>query len=108
MDVTISQFILEEFDVNCSLLDRLQETFLESSSIPFLGFDGRKHYLREGSGKLFKCKGSVCFVMQVCRFVLAKLLLFPFLSRFLMRKVCTAMPPLIRSGHAGPKPLQGN
>uniref|UniRef100_A0A8B9NS51 G-protein coupled receptors family 2 profile 1 domain-containing protein n=1 Tax=Accipiter nisus TaxID=211598 RepID=A0A8B9NS51_9AVES len=37
MDVTISQFILEEFDVNCSLLDRLQETFLESSSIPFLG-----------------------------------------------------------------------
>ncbi|NXM01202.1 CRFR2 factor, partial [Tyrannus savana] len=40
MDVTISQFILEEFDVNCSLLDRLQETFLESSSIPFLGFDG--------------------------------------------------------------------
>ncbi|KAJ7396166.1 hypothetical protein BTVI_147500 [Pitangus sulphuratus] len=40
MDVNISQFILEEFDVNCSLLDRLQETFLESSSIPFLGFDG--------------------------------------------------------------------
>uniref|UniRef100_A0A8C9LA86 G-protein coupled receptors family 2 profile 1 domain-containing protein n=1 Tax=Pavo cristatus TaxID=9049 RepID=A0A8C9LA86_PAVCR len=29
MDVTISQFILEEFDVNCSLLD-LQETVLES------------------------------------------------------------------------------
>uniref|UniRef100_A0A8C5IIX3 Corticotropin releasing hormone receptor 2 n=1 Tax=Junco hyemalis TaxID=40217 RepID=A0A8C5IIX3_JUNHY len=40
MDVTISQFILEEFDVNCSLLDRLHETFLESSSLPFLGFDG--------------------------------------------------------------------
>ncbi|NXB09455.1 corticotropin-releasing factor receptor 2 isoform X3 [Lonchura striata] len=40
MDVTVSQFILEEFDVNCSLLDRLHETFLESSSIPFLGFDG--------------------------------------------------------------------
>lgn len=55
MDVTISQFILEEFDVNCSLLDRLQETFLESSSIPFLGFDGRKHYLAQGSEKLYKC-----------------------------------------------------
>nr|XP_009667478.1 PREDICTED: corticotropin-releasing factor receptor 2 isoform X2 [Struthio camelus australis] len=40
MDVTISQFILEEFDANCSLLDHLQETFIESSSIPFLGFDG--------------------------------------------------------------------
>nr|XP_013808476.1 PREDICTED: corticotropin-releasing factor receptor 2 [Apteryx mantelli mantelli] len=40
MDVTISQFILEEFDANCSLLDHLQETFLESSSVPFLGFDG--------------------------------------------------------------------
>uniref|UniRef100_A0A8C3PYA8 Corticotropin-releasing factor receptor 2 n=1 Tax=Chrysolophus pictus TaxID=9089 RepID=A0A8C3PYA8_CHRPC len=39
MDVTISQFILEEFDVNCSLLD-LQETVLESFSISFLGFHG--------------------------------------------------------------------
>lgn len=53
MDVTISQFILEEFDVNCSLLDRLHETFLESSSIPFLGFDGRKRYLVQGSGESF-------------------------------------------------------
>jgi len=51
MDVTVSQFILEEFDVNCSLLDRLQETFLESSSVPFLGFDGRKRYLAQGSEK---------------------------------------------------------
>lgn len=51
MDVTISQFILEEFDVNCSLLDRLHETFLESSSLPFLGFDGRNCYLVQSSGK---------------------------------------------------------
>lgn len=62
MDVTISQFILEEFDVNCSLLDRLQETFLESSSAPFLGFDGRNRYLAQGWEKLYK--PQVCFVMQ--------------------------------------------
>jgi len=54
MDVTISQFILEEFDVNCSLLD-LQETVLESFSISFLGFHGREHYLGKGSEKLDEC-----------------------------------------------------
>lgn len=43
MDVTISQFIIDEFDANCSLLDHLQDTFFESSSVPFLGFDGRRH-----------------------------------------------------------------
>lgn len=65
MDVTISQFILEEFDVNCSLLD-LQETVLESFSISFLGFHGRKHYLAQGSEKL---DDWVCFVMQCVAFV---------------------------------------
>mgnify|MGYP001855531062 CR=1 FL=1 len=54
MDVTISQFILEEFDVNCSLLD-LQETVLESFSISFLGFHCREHYLGKGSEKLDEC-----------------------------------------------------
>lgn len=81
MDVTISQFILEEFDVNCSLLDRLQETFLESSSLPFLGFDGRKPALEQGWEALSKCWGSLCFVMQsLSASVLSQLLLSPFLS----------------------------
>lgn len=82
MDVTISQFILEEFDVNCSLLDRLHETFLESSSIPFLGFDGRKRYLVQGSGKASEVLrfGLFCDAKWVA-FVLSQLLLLP-LSRF--------------------------
>uniref|UniRef100_A0A8C0ITG6 Corticotropin releasing hormone receptor 2 n=1 Tax=Chelonoidis abingdonii TaxID=106734 RepID=A0A8C0ITG6_CHEAB len=40
MDATIFQFIIDEFDANCSLLDALQDTFFESTSVPFLGFDG--------------------------------------------------------------------
>lgn len=78
MDVTISQFILEEFDVNCSLLDRLHETFLESSSIPFLGFDGRKRYLVQGSGKASEVLrfGLFCDAKWVA-FVLSQLLLLP-------------------------------
>uniref|UniRef100_A0A8C4YAE1 Corticotropin releasing hormone receptor 2 n=1 Tax=Gopherus evgoodei TaxID=1825980 RepID=A0A8C4YAE1_9SAUR len=40
MDATIFQIIIDEFDANCSLLDALQDTFFESSSVPFLDFDG--------------------------------------------------------------------
>uniref|UniRef100_A0A8C3XP60 Corticotropin releasing hormone receptor 2 n=1 Tax=Chelydra serpentina TaxID=8475 RepID=A0A8C3XP60_CHESE len=40
MDATIFQIIIiNEFDANCSLF-ALQDTFFESSSVPFLGFDG--------------------------------------------------------------------
>lgn len=84
MDVTISQFILEEFDVNCSLLDRLHESFLESSSIPFLGFDGRNCYLVQSSGEALEVPRLGLFCDAKCvAFVLSQVLLFPFLSGFL-------------------------
>lgn len=78
MDVTISQFILEEFDVNCSLLDRLHETFLESSSVPFLGFDGRNCYLVQSSGKALEALRFGLFCDAKCFFMLSQLLLFSF------------------------------
>lgn len=109
MDVTISQFILEEFDVNCSLLDRLHETFLESSSVPFLGFDGRNCYLVQSSGKALEALRFGLFCDAKCGFfVLSQLLLFPFSVWFLSPQVRTAMPPRTRSGPAGPEPLRGN
>lgn len=83
MDVTISQFILEEFDVNCSLLDRLHETFLESSSVPFLAFDGRNCYLVQSLGKALEALRFGLFGDAKCvAFVLSQVLLFLFLPRF--------------------------
>nr|XP_033787643.1 corticotropin-releasing factor receptor 2 isoform X3 [Geotrypetes seraphini] len=40
MDGMIFEIIIDEFDANCSLLDALQDTFLESASVSFLGFEG--------------------------------------------------------------------
>lgn len=99
MDATIYQIIFGEFgDLNCSLIDAFQDTFLENASLSLLGTDGK-----------IECLPFSCSILRDVfvaswengNYSLSVRLFFFLVLLYFVSKVYIAMPQPMRLEPAG-------